>query len=111
MPSLIEGKGSVVLASSVNGVLGIGEAAYSCAKAALHPLAMNIATAYGKHGQFCHHQKRAVILRAWFTLHTLLSLLHFISNARSIQSTVGMATCHSLPDLFVYRTLILVTSP
>ena len=51
MPSLIEGKGSVVLASSVNGVLGIGEAAYSCAKAALHPLAMNIATAYGKHGR------------------------------------------------------------
>eukprot|EP00035_Acanthoeca_spectabilis_P002645 m.88827 g.88827 ORF g.88827 m.88827 type:complete len:228 (+) comp11677_c0_seq3:284-967(+) len=50
MPGIIEAGGSVVLASSVNGILGIGETPYSCAKAALHPLAMNIATAYGKHG-------------------------------------------------------------
>eukprot|EP00037_Helgoeca_nana_P016289 m.153393 g.153393 ORF g.153393 m.153393 type:complete len:110 (-) comp23447_c0_seq5:477-806(-) len=50
MPSLIAARGSVVLASSVNGILGIGETPYSCAKGALHPLVMNIATAYGRHG-------------------------------------------------------------
>ena len=47
---LLAARGSVVLTSSVNATTGIGEVAYSCAKAALHPLAMNLAVAYGPRG-------------------------------------------------------------
>ena len=42
--------GSIALASSVNAQLGIGETPYSCAKAALHPLAMNLGVHYGPQG-------------------------------------------------------------
>ena len=42
-----------MLTSSVNAVSGIGECGYSCAKAALHPLVMDTAVAYGKRGVNC----------------------------------------------------------
>lgn len=50
MPQIVAGRGSIVLSSSVNGLTGIGEVPYSCAKAALHPLAMNLAVHYGPQG-------------------------------------------------------------
>ena len=50
-PSLrVVAPGSIALASSVNAQLGIGETPYSCAKAALHPLAMNLGVHYGPQG-------------------------------------------------------------
>eukprot|EP00040_Diaphanoeca_grandis_P003193 m.24150 g.24150 ORF g.24150 m.24150 type:complete len:289 (-) comp14482_c1_seq1:281-1147(-) len=54
MDSLVRGKGSIVLTSSVNGTLGIGETAYAVAKAGLHSLARNLATTYGRDGVTCN---------------------------------------------------------
>ena len=50
MPALVRARGAIVLTSSVNGIVGIGEAPYSCAKAALHSLAQNLATSHGPEG-------------------------------------------------------------
>ena len=50
LPALLKGKGSIVLSSSVNAITGIGETPYSCAKAALHALALNLAVHYGPQG-------------------------------------------------------------
>ncbi len=48
--ALLAARGSVVLTSSVNGVLGIGEAGYSVSKAAMHPYVHNLASHYGPQG-------------------------------------------------------------
>jgi len=48
--ALIAARGSVVLTSSVNGILGIGEAGYSVSKAAMHPYVHNLASHYGPQG-------------------------------------------------------------
>lgn len=42
--------GSVVMVSSVNAVTGIGQVAYSAAKAALHPIAADLAVRFGRYG-------------------------------------------------------------
>lgn len=47
---LSRGTGSVLTISSVNGLYGIGEHAYSAAKAALINLTQNVAVQYGQHG-------------------------------------------------------------
>lgn len=43
------GGGSIVIVSSVNALLGLGETAYDMCKAALNQLARNIATGYGRY--------------------------------------------------------------
>lgn len=48
--ALLVARGSVVLTSSVNGILGIGEAGYSVSKAAMHPYVHNLASHYGSQG-------------------------------------------------------------
>lgn len=48
--ALVEAQGSIVLTSSVNGILGIGEAGYSVSKAAMHPFVHNLASHYGPQG-------------------------------------------------------------
>ena len=52
--ALVAGKGSVVLTSSVNATTGIGELPYSASKAALHPLAANVASHFGPLGVNCN---------------------------------------------------------
>ncbi len=51
LPAMIEAKRGVILnISSVNGMFGIGEEAYSAAKAGLLNLTQNLAIRYGPHG-------------------------------------------------------------
>ena len=45
-----QGKGAIVNIASVNGLLGLGEDAYSAAKAGVISLTQNIAVRYGEHG-------------------------------------------------------------
>ena len=54
MSAVIASKGSIAVASSLNGLSGVGKCAYSCAKAALHPLVMDTAVHYGKQGVNCN---------------------------------------------------------
>merc|ERR1712232_145853 len=54
MPAVVAARGSIVVTSSINGLTGIGECAYSCAKGALHPLVMDTAVHYGKDGVNCN---------------------------------------------------------
>ena len=51
LPHMIDqGKGAIVNIASVNGLLGLGEEAYSAAKAGVISLTQNIAVRYGEHG-------------------------------------------------------------
>ena len=51
LPRMIEhGRGSIVNISSVNGLTGLGEEAYSAAKAGVINLTQNLAVRYGQHG-------------------------------------------------------------
>ncbi len=51
LPHMIDqGKGAIVNIASVNGLLGLGEDAYSAAKAGVISLTQNIAVRYGEHG-------------------------------------------------------------
>ena len=51
LPHMIDqGKGAIVNIASVNGLLGLGEEAYSAAKAGVISLTQNIAVRYGGHG-------------------------------------------------------------
>ena len=51
LPHMIaQGKGAIVNIASVNGLLGLGEEAYSAAKAGVISLTQNIAVRYGEHG-------------------------------------------------------------
>ncbi len=51
LPHMIDrGKGTIVNIASVNGLLGLGEEAYSAAKAGVISLTQNIAVRYGEHG-------------------------------------------------------------
>ncbi len=51
LPSMLrQGRGAIVNIASVNGMLGLGEDAYSAAKAGLINLTQNVATRYGSEG-------------------------------------------------------------
>ncbi len=51
LPHMIDqGNGTIVNIASVNGLLGLGEEAYSAAKAGVISLTQNIAVRYGEHG-------------------------------------------------------------
>ena len=51
LPHMIDqGKGAIVNIASVNGLLGLGQEAYSAAKAGVISLTQNIAVRYGEHG-------------------------------------------------------------
>lgn len=51
LPSMLaRGRGAIVNIASVNGLLGLGEDAYSAAKAGLINLTRNVAVRYGRHG-------------------------------------------------------------
>ncbi len=50
LPHLVAGRGSVVMIGSVNGLVSLGSAPYSAAKAALQNLTANLAVRYGPDG-------------------------------------------------------------
>ncbi len=51
LPQMIErGRGAIVNISSVNGIVGLGEEAYSAAKAGMNVLTKNMAVKYGRFG-------------------------------------------------------------
>ncbi|MGA1599316.1 MAG: SDR family NAD(P)-dependent oxidoreductase [bacterium] len=54
LPELIQTRGNIVLVSSVNAVTGLGNPAYSAAKAGLISMAQNVAVRYGAQGLRCN---------------------------------------------------------